>query len=711
MHIESKSRYIRIVGDKRSIDESEIKSIAINTLLSKNSFLICGLNRKACEYFLYDDTFAEIHQEDSEAKIDDYGTYLFEELVYSLFIQAKAIKQHYKQHRPNEVYFNKIKCSLILISARSKDLGSGNIYDVFQGLNSPVEVTLENGVGNLNVLQVDVNDPVQLFNMINVARRLQFEKLGTEKELFHKLFVFEIESVIYNKSIEDCCISKKVENKIYLLDYYYGLNEPTWFIPSKLIKLEDINNSIISFFTDLISMMARTSHFLLEIVSNAIFDNNYSSLIYAQCNGLNLFIDKCNTESISIQNSTSNYWNRFNDYTNCASENTLVSLVIKFHNYYSLFKNNLFLKNEENLEKMSSQCNNLVSDFEDLKLVLFSLSGKIIKHKDLLFNIENTGDLTRLIDNNDSLTCKTPIQFHIISRYLDDWFNESERNKEPILLSLREICQDNYLDESGDLSNNFAPGYKKKLESICIEDNVSMFNSNSELGSESKSCRNKNRLCNLNKSVVGIDNEHSRIKGEKLNFHNRSNGFAEKHTRSYLNIPNYFKLTKCSETPISKILFAVNTARRRVREYRHKQQVNKDLANEFAQGMINSLQSNTVKDMFWNKTLSRRPIFSYNRSISETETNTCNVYSVQDKIEIHAEPQDSKKDVEVQVNNINPESKSKYFSTSCDALHEGNINKADILNKSSIEITKNYQDKSQFFGFNSLNGGVGINSL
>ncbi|CUV07350.1 unnamed protein product [Cryptosporidium hominis] len=706
MHIGSKSRYIRIAGDKRSINKSQIKSIAINTLLSENSFLICGLNRKTCEHFLYNDKFAGIPLEGAEPEIDDYGMCLFEELVYNLFIQTKAIKQYYKQHRPNEIYFNKIKCSLILISGKSEDSDSEHIYDVFQGLNSPVEVILDNGVCNLNVLQVDVNDPVQIFNMINIARKLQFEKSIAEKEIYHKLFIFEIEYASYDKNTEDCYLFNSVYNKIYFLDYNYRIRESSMFIPSKQIKSEDIDNSVNSFFSDLTLTMAKTSHFLLEIVSNAIFDRNYSFIICAQCNGLNLFIDKCNIESSSLYNSAFSLRTKINEYNNCADENTLVSLIKKFHNYHSLLKNNfLTLKNEENVEKMSYHYSNLVTNFEDLKLVLFNLSGKIIKDEDLIFNIEHVGDLTRLLDNNDSLTRKIPIQFHIINRYLKNWYNESESTKEPAILSLR-VYQDKHLDESNAMNKNFITGYENKLaQFISIEDSASMFNSNLELESELISCRNKKHSYNLNKSVIGISNEHLRVKNEKSNFY-KLNGFGEKHTRSYLSIPNYLKYTKCSETPISKILSAVNTARRRVREYRHKQ-ASKDLTSEFTQNVFDPLQTCPAKDIFWSKTLSKRPIFSHNKNTVQTETS--NTYSVQEKIEIYAEAPDSKKDVEVQVDNINSEGKSECFSNICDETKKNNMNE-ETLRRESIETTENYQDKSQFSGLNAFNGGVGINS-
>ncbi|KAK9171626.1 hypothetical protein cmbei_7003635, partial [Cryptosporidium meleagridis] len=700
MYIGSKSRYIRITGDKRSINESQIKSIAINTLLSENSFLICGLNRKTCEHFLYNDNFAGIPLEGAKSEIDEHGTCLFEELVYNLFIQTKAIKQYYKQHRPNEIYFNKIKCSLILINGKSEDSDSENIYDVFQGLNSPVEVILDNGVRNLNVLQVDVNDPVQIFNMINIARKLQFEKSIAEKDLFHKLFIFEIEYASYDKNTEDCYLFNSVYNKIYFLDYNHRTRESNMFIPSKQIRSEDMNNSVSSFFSELTLMMAKTSHFLLEVVSNAIFDSNYSFIICTQCNELDLFIDKCNIESSLLNNTVFSLWNKINDNNNCADENTLVSLIKKFHNYYSLLKNSfLTLRNEENLEKMSYQYNNLVLNFEDLKLVLFNLSGKIIKDEDLIFNIEQVGDLTRLLDNNDSLTYKTPIQFQIINKYLKNWYDESKSSKEPAILSLK-VHQDKHLDESNAMSKNFTAGYENNLDQLgSIEDDTNMFNTNLELESEFKSCRNNKQSHNLNKSVIGINNEHLRIKNGKSNFY-KLNGIGERHTRSYLSIPNHFKYTKRSETPISKILSAVNTARRRVREYRHKQ-ASKDLTSEFAQNIFDPLQTCPTKDIFWSKTLSKRPIFSNNKNIVQTETS--NTYSVQEKIEICDDPPDSKKDVEVQVDNINSKGKFECFNNICDITEENSINEEEILRNESIETTKDYQVKSQFLGLNAFN--------
>ncbi|OII74904.1 uncharacterized protein cubi_03035 [Cryptosporidium ubiquitum] len=711
MNTQNKSKFIRIIGDKRSINESQIKSVAINALLSENSFLICGLNGNACENFLYGKKFTEIPPEDVETKKNDYEKCLFEELVNNLFTQTKLIKQYFEKYKSNEIYFNKIKCSFVLISDKTEDPNSGCIYDVFQGLSNPVDVISDNGVKSLNVLEVDANDPIQLLNMINVARKLQFENLVTRKELFHTLFIFDIESAIYDKNIVDFYMFDKLykHNKIYVLDYQCNFIESNTFVPSKFTKLEDINDSAIYFFRNLISIIAKTSSYLLEILSKAIFGNNYSSVIYVQCNGLNLFIDKCNMEPTSLLNSNINPWNKYNNYSSYSSDSKLLPLIKKFHNYCLFFRNSfLSLKSEESYEKMSFQDNNVAQAFEDLKLVLFNLCGKIIKHEDLLFNIEHIGDITRLIDNNDSYIDRAPIHFSIINQCLNDWYEESERNKKLTILGFKNISQDEYLDENDTFCTDFTPGYINKLHQFSyIDDNNSnTFNYNLDFGQELTSYRKKNQSYNLNKSVIGINNEHLRVNNKSNAY--KLNSFGEKHTRSYLSIPNYFKF-KHSETPISKILLAVNTARRRVREYRHKQQAHKDLTGEFNHDTIKSPESNFLKDKFWNKTLSKRPIFSYNKNI-EIGTNRFNAYSVQDKIEIHDEPFDSKKDAEVQVNNINFEGQSEYFCVTNDKVYKSNMNKIDTTHNDSIEISKNCAEKKQTIGLKLSNEGVGINN-
>lgn len=711
MNKNNKSKFIRIIGEKGFIDKSEIESVAVNVLLSENSFLICGLNGNACENFLYGEKFAEISTENTETNLNDHGTCLFEELVNNLFIQTKAIKQYYEQNRSNEIYFNKIKCSFVLINGKTSDCDSECLYDVFQGLNSPVEVISDNGVESLNVLEVDANDPVQIFNMVNIARKLQFENSAIGKKSFHTLFIFNIESAIYDKNIENFCMLDKMykRNKIYILDYHYNLAESSTFNSSKITKLEDFKDSTISFFKNLTLMMAKTSNFLFGIVSKAIFDSKYSSVIHFQYNGLNLFIDKCNIEQIPICNFNFNLWNKFNDNSIYANESTLASFIKKFHDYYLFFKNNYLSLNRGDYETINFQDNDLTQALEDLKLVLFNLCGKVIKHEDLLFNIEHIGDITKIIDNNDSYDCKTPIRFNIINQCLNGWNEESEGNEE-IALSFKEVFQDDYLDENDTLSAEFTPRYRYRSQQFgSIEDNTpGIFNSNLEFESELINHRNKNQTYNLNKSVIGINDELLRIKNGKPNVYNRLNSFGEKHTRSYLSIPNYFKF-KHSETPISKILLAVNTARRRVREYRLKQQTNKDSTAEFNQDTIKIPQPNLMKDKFWNKTLSKRPIFSYSKNISEVEVNYCNTYSVQNKIEIHAEPPNSK-DAEVQVNNINSEKQSKYLHTTRDKLHGINVSKTNTIHNFSIEILENHLEEKQTVGLNSLNEVIGIKS-
>lgn len=713
MNLNNKPKYIRIIGDKEYIDKSETESIAINSLLSENSFLICELNRNAYTNFIYGNNLAEISPEDVGSRVNDNNTCLFERLVNHLFIQKKAIKKYFEQNRANEVYFNRIKCSLLLINNKTEDPDSECIYDLFQGLNNPLVIGSEDGVNSLNVLQVDINDPIQLFNIINVAKRLQLERSATEKEIFHTFFIFDIESAIYDKNVEGCFVSDKMVklyNKIYLLEYNYSnCVESNALIPTASIKLGDISNSMISFFKNLTSTMTKTSNFLLNIVSKAILDSNFSSIIYFQSSGLHLLIDKCIIDPNLFSNTKLNLWNKLNDQSIYNSESTLVPLIERFHNYCSYFKSYFALKNEEKNEIIASQFNNLTHALDDLKLVLFHLSGKIMTNEDLLFNIESTGDLYELINNENPYIHRTPIDFHTIDQYLIDWHECSERGKESIISSFREICQDEYLNESNVYCTNFTSDCPYELEQLNNLENStpSLSHSNLELDSELISSRDQIQECNLNKSVIGINDELKRIKHSKSNHCNKFSNFSERHTRSCLSIPNYVKLAKHSETPLSKILFAVNTARRRVREYRHKQQANKDSEASEINETIKPFQSNSEKYVFWNKTLPKRPVFPYNEN-NEIEPDPPNECSKKEEIEIDIKPSTSKKDVEIQVNIVDSNDNSEYCATQEDTNNENDVNKAGISQNDSKEVAENYIYKNQLLGSDLLNGWTGI---
>lgn len=717
MHIKNKPKYIRIIGDKEYIGKSETESIAINSLLSENSFLICELNKNACTHFIYGNNLAEISPGDAGAKVNDNNMCLFERLVNNLFIQEKAIKKYFEQNKTNQVYFSRIKCSLLLISNQTENPDAECIYDLFQGLNNPLVVGSEDGVKGLNALQVDTNDPIQLFNIINVAKRLKLEKSATEKETFHTLFIFDVESVIYDKSAEDCFVSDKMVklyNKIYLLEFNYGdCIESGTLIPTDSISLEDANNSIISFFKDLVSVMTKTSNFLLGIVSKALFDSNFSSIIYSQSSGLNVLIDKCIMEPDSFCDAKFSLWDKLNDVSIYKGESTLVPLIERFHSYFSYFKSYFALKSQEQHEITASQFDNLTQALDDLKLIVFNLSGKIMTSEDLLFNIENTEDLYELLSNQDSYIHRTPIDFDTIDQYLIDWCDSSEKGKESIMSNFREICQDEYSNESNVYCTNFTSDCPYELEQLNNnEESIpSLSHSNLDLGSELMSSRDQDQEYNLNKSVIGISNELARIKHGKSNSCNKFSNFSEKHTKSCISIPNYVKLAKHSETPLSKILFAVNTARRRVREYRHKQLANKDPEANEANQEIRPFQSNSEKYTFWNKTLPKRPVFPYSKE-NETESTPQDECSKQEEVEIEIDidikPSTSKKDVEIQVNISDSKDSPEHCVAKDEASIEHDLNKTGISQTDSSEVSEKYVYKNQPLGSESLNGWAGM---
>ncbi|KAJ1607477.1 hypothetical protein OJ253_2374 [Cryptosporidium canis] len=695
MHLKNQPKYIRIVGDKECIKNAEIESIAINSLLSENSFWICEINRNACTNFIYGNALTEISKD--EGVLDSSNLCLFEKLVNNLFTQEKSIKQYFEKNYANKVYFNKIKCSLLMIGNRTED--SECIYDLFQGLNTPLVTVSENGVKDISVLQVDTNDPVQLFNIINVAKRLQAEKSVTEKKPHHTLFIFDIESAIYDKDIDYFISDQIVQlyNKIYLLEY--NCIESEIFIPNLSASRDDINNSIISFLKSLTSIMAKTSNFLLDIFYKAIFDCRFSSIIYIPSNEFNFIVDKHSNESDSFCNTKFNFWNKLSNESIYEYEGTLVSLIEKFHNYCCYFKHYYNFKHEGN-ENNSSEFSDLPKAIDDLKLILFNLCGQIMASEDLLLKIESTGDLYGLLNIENSLINGTPIDFQMIDQYLIDWCDKSEGSNESLVSSFREIYQDEYVHESNAFCANFTSEYRFDFEKFNkVEDSTyCLSQSNIELESELVNNRDKNQTYNLNKSVIGINDEFRRINLGSSNNHNQLNGLCEKQTRSFLSIPNHFKFNKHSETPLSKILFAVNTARRRVREYRHKQQAIKSSRTDETSEQASTLQSNPEKHIFWNKTLSKRPVFQYIKS-NELEYNPQKEFSPQDEVEIYNVQLNSRKDAEVQVNTIDHEIELCVISDT----NEGNFDKKSNFGSDSSEATENIY-KGQFNGLNTISG-------
>ncbi|KAF7456459.1 PP2C phosphatase [Cryptosporidium felis] len=489
--------------------------------------------------------------------------------------------------------------------------------------------------------------------MINVARRLQLEKLLADNTTFHTLFIFDIESIICNKNASELNISDKIvkfNNKIYLMEINNELIEGD-FLDSINHMSKNDHNLIANFFKAVIMNISKISFFLMENFLKGVFDDNFTAIVYLRGNNIDILIRKSQIFSRFQNNLGLNIWQSLiNDYLS-SDESTLIPLIIRLHKYFIYLEN--YLK-RETLESVNSEDNIVNEIFEDLKFIIYHLSGNIITHQDLICNINNIHNLNRVSSKDLNKKNKTPIDNITIDKFLSTWFDEYRNTniEAGLALNANDSNQNDYGAEVDLPKNEFKINSLNNVNIIDSSECDHASKSEMEIEASLESCESESIFPKLSDSIIET-NDLIGAKNKRLFGYCKTELINRKYSSS-TSIPHSKFHKHNSITPFSKILMAVNTARRRVREYRHKQKIDKVKSME---GDLNFDEDKVQKDLekcvFWNETLLKCPVFSYNKNNNEPGFNKCspkaNLTQNEPFENEDTSPSVSRRDVEIQV--------------------------------------------------------------
>ncbi|KAK6589517.1 hypothetical protein RS030_203052 [Cryptosporidium xiaoi] len=557
--------YIRIIGENNNICDLEVKYIVLKCLTGSFNSLLCSADKgRGKTNFIYGSKYGDNFSTSDEKVTNESNICFIEKLTKSLFIESNIIKSRFMEK--NIIFLPKFSCSFLMIKVcKDENCNLENVYDALQGLVNPVNYTFSNDYNYFELLQVDIQEPVQLLNLITIARKLQLEKACEGNANFHTLLIINIESILLNKELNELKTLKKASSQIFILDYISTGKETSRPHFEELYEKKVNKELLITFLKSLINSRSKSSLFLFSILVKGILNKTFITIIFSRFNNLNIKLSKSELYS---NDSTNMQLNNFG--VKIISDNPLSSQVEKLHCYTS-FLNKMYL--EFGIEYIINSLKHgnieLTNVFEELAISIYNLSGNIFDFYEISNFINNFHVLLNFDKSEvDNKKGSDSINFADIYDHISFWLKEinaGEKNNQMELYPLNDlsnhkvnntgIISECYNNESYSSIVKQVDRREKNIDSI--DNNIDYKPDNFE--NEIRESLTE-RKCELNNTRLEKTEQY-----QSLNRLGRS--------KSCMNIPmNYNLPTKVSVAAFSKILLAVNTARRRVREYRKKQQ-------------------------------------------------------------------------------------------------------------------------------------------
>ncbi|KAH8739249.1 hypothetical protein FG386_000006 [Cryptosporidium ryanae] len=659
--------YIRIINENNNICDLEIKYVVSKCLTGSVNSLICSTNDKGSgkTNFIYGSKYCDNLVSNNEKFNDENRRCLVEKLVSNLFIESNKIKCRFI--RRNIIFLSKFRCSFLMIKAdkeESNDLET--VYDAFQGLYNPINCNISEDYNYFEFLQVDIQEPIQLLNLITIARKLQFERNFVESTKFHSLLIINIESILLNKELDKLKTLNKVSSQIFIIDFILTDEEIIKLHHNELDEKRISKELLIKFLKNLISLRSKNSLLLFSILTNGIINETFITIIFSRFNNINIILNKSEFffDDFIIINKP-----KLNNFTLQVFDNhSLSSLVEKLHSY-TLLLNKIHL--EFGIEYIINSLKNgnteFTNIFEEFASIIYNLSGNIFDFYEIASFINNLHILLDSVKPEQYYKKENiAINFTEISYHINSWFkgtntNYKENDKVHDPLSKSEY----YSVERSSQAVKHVEQCEKDIDSV---NSINLKPNNFEDRIEESLTKRKDGLDNI---LLG------EVKGHCQSTQNLNR------SKSCINISmNYNLPTKVSVSAFSKILIAVNTARRRVREYRKKQQ-NQNIRNIY-------LNDDEQKENFFWKTSYKSPSISAESIFLKestlpvdpiTEIESCNESKLLKK---------ETKDVEVQADITipNPSERNELVTVRCIQIDK-NSDKNVVTSYNCADVSNN----------------------
>ncbi|KAL7067458.1 hypothetical protein ACR3K2_20990 [Cryptosporidium serpentis] len=621
--------YIHFLDKSYTLDDSEIKNLVRRCLTQINNGIIWTMGRpeNGKTNFLYGQSYDDCNMSDLNVNGG-----IFEKVVHCLFSEIRSPKY---EAGLSSCCYSIVKASFLLFH-KDEYTNSEIIFDALQGLDNPLEQILKkenDSTGVLNVLQVEVREPVHALNMLKVARKIQHEinsiSYNGEENIpnirFHSLLVLELESIIFKSSL-----TKDLEsynNFIYILDL---IGDPSWINMEISLSEEKSELQIRSFIGKILAYLQNSQNYpicLTKILAYCMLDKKCICIGYVTGNNNDQIIFK---ETNSKEYEDIWYENR-NDYS--ISQPSIFGLLDELESYIQIIRCKYDLNNKENILKIlaeKSEEDELCTLFVNITTIIYRITGKFVSYSNILLNINDmitllNSDIEKSdhLENHFSDTANS-LTTSIINEIVTLWMTD-ERIKEDNMVKLtegsvevqksnndleslssimEELLSVSYspfedfsekdVDSLNDLSCSESPfnelcsgnGFNYKLDDntslLANEDqsevissfkNISLESNVGETNFELNHQKSKHNMENKAlSSQIGSrkskDNTNFSLKRQHKKFNqvytrNRKEGIYEKKNKK----KNIY-LDSSSE-----IWLAVNRARRRVREYRLREQL------------------------------------------------------------------------------------------------------------------------------------------
>ncbi|EEA06690.1 uncharacterized protein CMU_013650 [Cryptosporidium muris RN66] len=643
--------YIHFLDESYTLDDSEIRNLVRRCLTQINNGIIWTMGRpkNGKTNFLYGQSYDDCNMSDSNVNGG-----IFEKVVHCLFSEIRSPK--YGIDLPSYCY-SIVKVSFLLFH-KDEYTNSEIIFDALQGLDNPLEQMLKkenDSTGVLNVLQVEVREPVHALNMLKVARKIQHEinsiSYNGEEYIpnirFHSLLVLELESIIFKSSL-----TKDLEsynNFIYILDL---IGDPSWINIEIGLNEEKSELQTMSFIGKILAYLQNSKNYpvcLTKTLAYCMLNKKCICIGYVTGNNNDQIIFK-DTNSKEYEDI---WYEDRNDYS--ISQPSIFGLLDELESYIQIIRCKYDLNDKENILKIlseKSEEDELCTLFVNITTIIYRITGKFVSYSNILLNINDIITLLNsnieesdYLENHLSNTINS-LTTSIINEIITLWMTD-ERIKEDNVAKLTEgsievqKSSDNLENLSSIMEELLSMSYspfeefsEKDVDSLndlsCSE---SPFNElcsgndfNYKLDDNTPSLTNedqskiissfKNSSLESNVSEMNFELNHEKLKdnvenkallnqkiGSRKSKDNTNFSLKRQHKFNQVYTRNrkegiYEKKNKKKNIYLdssSEIWLAVNRARRRVREYRLREQL------MHSQELLEIPESQVKKD---NKTLS-----------------------------------------------------------------------------------------------------------
>ncbi|OII72627.1 hypothetical protein cand_011550 [Cryptosporidium andersoni] len=643
--------YIHFLDESYTLDDSEIRNLVRRCLTQINNGIIWTMGRpeNGKTNFLYGQSYNDCNMSDSNVNGG-----IFEKVVHCLFSEIRSPKYGIGL---SSYCYSIVKVSFLLFH-KDEYTNSEIIFDALQGLDNPLEQILKkenDSTGVLNVLQVEVREPVHALNMLKVARKIQHEinsiSYNSEEYIpnirFHSLLVLELESIIFKSSL-----TKDLEsynNFIYILDL---IGDPSWINMEIGLSEETSELQTRSFIGKILAYLQNSKNYPICLTKTLVY-----CMLDKKCICIGYVTGNNNDQIIFKETNSKEYENIWyedrNDYS--ISQPSMFGLLDELESYIQIIRCKYDLNDKENILKIlaeKSEKDELCTLFVNITTIIYRITGKFVSYSNILLNINDIITLlnsdieesdhleSQLSNTTNSLT--TSIINEIITLWMTDKrikednvakltegsievqkSNDDLENLSSImeeLLSMSYSPFEDFSEKDVDSLNDLSCSESPFNELCSVNDlNYKLDDNTPSLTNEDQSeiISFKNNSLESNVSEMNFELNHEKLKdnmenkallSQKIGFRkskdNTNFSLKRQHKKFYQVYTKnrkegiYEKKNKKKDIYLdssSEIWLAVNRARRRVREYRLREQL------MHSQELLEIPESQVKKD---NKTLS-----------------------------------------------------------------------------------------------------------